>query len=95
MPKEQRIVNQLAEGLNSVGNVLPGQPIIEILGAERVLIENHLGIREYGREKIAVTAKFGLIIISGDHMELRQMTKEQLVISGKINSIFLQTRVKP
>ena len=32
--------------------VLPGQPVVELVGDRRVLIENHIGVTEYGTERI-------------------------------------------
>jgi len=73
-------------------DAVPGQPIIEIAGDRRVLIENHQGVAAYGREKILVHVKFGSICICGCNLELMHMTKEQLVIHGRIDSVVLQRR---
>jgi len=69
---------------------VPGQPIIEIAGECRVLIENHRGVAAYGREKILVNVKFGSVCVSGCNLEMMHMTKEQLVIRGRIHSVMLQ-----
>ena len=71
-----------------------GIPIVEIAGENRVLIENHCGVSEYGTTKITVNVKYGSINVCGHQLELRQMTKEQLVISGKIDCISLTRRNK-
>lgn len=71
---------------------IPGRPIIEIAEDRRILIENHFGVREYGRNKITVNVKFGSVDICGTCLELRQMTKEQLVITGKICSVTLNRK---
>lgn len=68
---------------------LPGKPLIEILGTNRVLIENHRGIVGYSLSEVTTRVDFGLIIISGDHLTLSMMNREQLVISGEIDSIQL------
>lgn len=73
-------------------DAVPGQPIIEIAGDRRVLIENHQGVAAYGREKILVHVKYGSICICGCNLELMHMTKEQLVIHGRIDSVVLQRR---
>ena len=72
--------------------LFPCLPIIEIAGEKQVLIENHFGVKEYGCEQISVRMRYGLAVISGSQLELRQMTKEQLVISGRINAISLIRR---
>ena len=68
------------------------QPIIEIVGDRRVLIENHQGVTAYGKEKIMVGVKFGSVCICGCNLEMMHMTKEQLVICGRIDSVSLQRR---
>lgn len=71
---------------------VPGQPIIEIAGEHRVLIENHKGVAAYGKERILVKVKYGTVCVSGCSLEILRMTKEQLVICGRIDSVGLQRR---
>ena len=71
---------------------LAGQPIVEIAGDRRVLIENHFGVKEYSREKIGVKVKYGLVCVCGCDLELIRMTKEQLIISGRIDAVTLIRR---
>ncbi len=66
---------------------LPGLPLIEIHGQERVLIENHQGIREYGDEKICVKTAFGSVSVCGKGLHLSCLSKERLVINGPISHI--------
>lgn len=71
---------------------LPGQPIVEIAGDRRVLIENHMGVKVYGREKIVVKVKYGFLCVCGCGLEMLRMTREQLVIRGRIDAVTLQRR---
>ena len=82
----------LWDRLDLPGESLPGQVVVEITGENRVLIEHHCGVREYSRERIGVTVKYGMLQVCGSCLELRCMTKEQLVISGKIDCIVLKRR---
>ena len=84
--------HELWERLDLPGETLPGQVLVEIAGENRVLIEHHLGVREYSCERISVNVKYGLIQICGSCLELRCMTKAQLVISGRIDSVVLKRR---
>lgn len=74
--------------------VLPGVPVVELAGDRRVLIENHKGVVEYGKERICVKVQYGLLCICGIDMELAKMSKEQLVIAGKIESVSIQRKGK-
>ena len=71
---------------------VPGQPVVEIAGDCRILIENHQGVAAYGRERILVKVRYGFVCISGCDLEMIHMSKEQLVIFGKIDSVGLQRR---
>ena len=71
---------------------IPGQSILELLGDNRVLIEGHRGVSQYGTDKIGVNLPFGVVCISGCNLELTHMTRSQLVIRGRIDSIQLHRR---
>lgn len=74
---------------------VPGLPLVEIAGQGRVLIENHRGVCGYGRDQICIRVKYGQIAVRGCGLELARMTKEQLVITGQIESVNLIRRVSP
>lgn len=80
------------EQVDLPGECMPGQVLIEIAGKNRVLVENHRGVREYGPEQIGVAVKYGWVQISGSGLELRYMSHHQLVITGSIESIVLNRR---
>lgn len=90
MAKGNNFFVQMME--DSSVDAVAGKPIIEISGDRRVLIENHQGVAAYGREKILVHVKFGSVCICGCNLEMLRMTKEQLVICGRIDSVALQRR---
>ena len=68
---------------------VPMEPLIEVSGDRRVVIENHKGVTQYGRECIRVRLKFGSVCIQGRELFLARMTKGQLVVSGRIDSLEL------
>lgn len=94
MKEKHSILQRLAEEADLPGEPLPGQTIVEIAGDRRVLIENHFGVMEYSRERIGVKVKYGQLIVCGCGLELARMTREQLVISGRIDCVSLQRRGK-
>ena len=65
-------------------------PVAELAGDERVLIERHRSIARYSREEIAVDMAYGQLCIRGRALELTQLSREQLVIGGKIDSLCVQ-----
>ena len=92
MRKRRNFFEYMMEQSSLGPDSVPGQPIIEIAGDCRVLIENHHGVAAYGREKILVNVKYGSVCICGCNLEMMHMTKEQLVIYGRIDSVSLQRR---
>lgn len=85
-------MERLADRADLPGEALPGQPLIEILGEHRVLIEHHSGVTEYGREKIQVKMRYGCLCIYGCGLELARMNSDQLIISGRIDSVSIIRR---
>lgn len=92
MGRGRYLLERLTEEADLAGQPLPGQPIVEIAGDCRVLIENHFGVKEYSHERITVKVKYGCVSICGCHLELLRMTKEQLVICGRIDGVTLLRR---
>ena len=69
--------------------VLPGIPLVEICGDKRVLIEHHQGVVAYGNWEICVKVCYGILSVIGERLTLTCMTKEQLVICGRIDGVRL------
>ena len=74
---------------------VPAQPIIEIGGDTRVLVENHRGVQAYCPEEIRIGLRFGQVRICGHNMVLTRMSREQLLIRGKIDTVSLLRRDTP
>lgn len=70
----------------------PLQPILELCGERRLLIENHKGVKEYGQNKITVCVRYGVLTICGEGMRLCRMHGPQLVILGRIDQITVVRR---
>ena len=85
---------RLTEHTELLDTPLPGQPLVESAGDRRVLIENHSGVTEYSAQRIVIKMKYGCLLVCGFGLELTQMTKEQLVISGRIDALTVCRRGK-
>ena len=85
-------IKQLFGAVYESCDLLPGLPVVELVGERRVLIENHNGVIEYGTERISVKVKFGVICVSGCDLELAKMTRHQLVITGTIHSLMVKRK---
>lgn len=90
--QNQNWMQKLADNADLSAESLPGVPIVEIAGESRVLIERHAGMTEYSRERICVKVCYGCVCVYGCNLELTRMSKEQLIISGKIDGVLIQRR---
>ena len=85
----RNLVQRLVDGAELFAEPLPGVSIVELAGEHRVLIERHGGMTEYSRERISVKVSYGILRVYGCGLELTKMTREQLVITGKIDCVQL------
>ena len=92
MKRDGGFLHQVTRRLDFSQASISGIPLAEILGDSRVLIEGHRGITQYEQGKICVRVKFGCYIVCGSDLELRHMTRETVVISGKIDMVTLTRR---
>ncbi len=92
MVQKGRWAQRLTDAAQLHGEVFPGMPLVELAGENRVLIECHGGVTEYSPTKICVRVKYGAVCVCGCGLELAVMTKERLVISGRIDGIHLNRR---
>ena len=66
------------------------QPLLEICGNDRIVIEYHFGILEYTPERITVRVKFGQYSVVGERLSLCRMCNQQLLIRGRIQAVELR-----
>ena len=83
-------MRRLTQGLDLEGESLPGMTVAELAGNNRVLVEGHRGVTEYDPSRVTVKVSWGALSVSGAGLELRQMSREQLVICGRIDSVELR-----
>ena len=81
-------MRRLTQGLE--GESLPGMTVAELAGDRRVLVEGHRGVTEYSPSRVTVKVGFGELSVSGEGLELRQMSKAHLVVCGCIDAIELR-----
>lgn len=62
-------------------------PKLTILKFEEVLIENYKGILEYQDFFVRIQTHIGIVNINGFKLTLEEMTVDDLIVKGKIESI--------
>ena len=71
--------------------IASNEPKITIMGFEKIMVENYKGILEYETFFIRLNTYIGVININGFNLLLNEMTDESLLITGKIESVDLET----
>ena len=87
--KGKYFLSRLALGDDNASSVTC-EPLVEIVGKKRVLIEHHKGICFYDHNKVCIRVSYGLIAVEGERLILSRMKKDQVVIHGRIDSVILQ-----
>lgn len=65
---------------------------LTVVGQKQVFLENHKGIVEYEDYRIKVNTKEGIIQFEGEGMDIKEITSEDIMVTGKIYTIqFLQS----
>ena len=87
MRKKKREQSKLERILEIPEELSTDRPKVTILGFEQVLVENHKGILEYQDYFIRLNTYIGIININGFDLKLEEMTNDDILVTGKIDSI--------
>ncbi len=60
-------------------------PLINVIGNEEINIENYKGIIEYNLERVRINTSCGIIKIEGKKLLLKQITAENISVTGSIS----------
>ncbi len=63
------------------------EPKITIIGFNEMLIENYKGILEYQEFYIRISTHIGILNINGFNLNLTEMTSDDILITGKIETV--------
>ena len=63
-------------------------PLVVLTGRQELDIENYKGILEYTEKKIRVNTKAGLLVAEGNKFRLKQLTAENLLLTGDIERVY-------
>ena len=90
--KKQRLIkiNDILEFPKEIGT---NEPRITMTGFNRLLIENYKGILEYEEFFIKINTYIGIININGFNLELNNLTDDDILVTGKIDSIDIEESI--
>lgn len=79
--------NRFEELLELPKEISSQSPKLTLVGFEELLIENYKSILEYQDFYIRLSTYIGIININGFELNLNEMTNDDILITGKIESI--------
>lgn len=65
-------------------------PRISIVGNIQFYVENYRGLIEYSEKSIRLAIRKGEIVINGDGLRIKNINHQEILIEGKIESIYFQ-----
>ena len=78
------IINKILEMPSEITSSIPK---ITNLGFKKMMIENYKNILEYQDFFIRINTSIGIININGIGMKMEEMTTDDIIIEGEIDSI--------
>lgn len=87
MHKHMKIKKQLSDTFRFPDDVLMDTPVVKIIADNEVIIENHKGISEYTNLFLKIYTSIGVICISGESLFIKEIDKDVILVSGKIDSL--------
>jgi sporulation protein YqfC len=88
--KSKKVMSRMTEFLEIPKEISSNQPKITIVGFDELVIENYKGILEYEDLYVKINTHIGTINISGINLNLKQMTDEDILVTGKMDSIEIE-----
>lgn len=89
MRKQRRVnkQNRFEELLEIPKEISSEKPKLTVMGFEELLLENYKAILEYQDFYVRLSTHIGIININGFELNLNEMTNDDILITGKIESI--------
>ncbi len=85
--KKGGLLPSLADRLELPEEALDGAAKLTVTAGRRALIENHRGILEYSRERIAVAFGRERLSLIGEGLRIVAMNRKELLISGELKEV--------
>ena len=80
-------INKFGKLLELPEEITSKEPKVTIMGFSKMLIENYKGILDYQEFFIRINTYTGIININGFNLSLSEMTGEDIMVTGKIDSV--------
>lgn len=81
------IKEKVVNALELPKEIMLDMPRLTMIGKGSLLIENYKGVIEYGSSRVRINSGIGVVRVSGELLLIREITSEDIVIEGKIQSV--------
>lgn len=85
--RKQKRQSRFEELLEIPKELSTEKPKLTVMGFEELLVENYKAILEYQDFYIRLSTHIGILNINGFELNLNEMTNDDILITGKIESI--------
>lgn len=82
-----KVKEKLSDALELPKDITMDISRMVILGREDIIIENHKGVIDYSEDRISINTGIGVIVINGNHLIIKSIVQEEIVLKGNIESI--------
>lgn len=87
MANPHTLLTKVSQKLRLPTDIGAGLPRLELNGFCECSLDCHSGILEYEREQIVVALNIGTVTIRGQGLQLQQMHRDRLCVTGKLQSL--------
>jgi len=78
--------SKLAETLSLPKEIALDLPVLTSTGTDELNIENYKSLLAFTDTHIRIRTRVGIIVVEGERLTLKQITTENILIQGKINT---------
>lgn len=84
---KKSIKEKFAEMLELPKELVLDRPKLTMIGQYDLMIENYKSVLEYDNDRIRVRTGSSVILITGTDLIIREITSEDIIISGTIHTL--------
>ncbi len=77
----------ISERLELEKGLLTSDSFMEVVGDEKLTIENHKGIVKYSCNEMQIRVSFGTVCIFGKNLSVSELVCEEISVKGNIDKI--------
>ncbi len=70
-------------------NLVAGMSFVSLTGNTQLVMENHRGLRCFSSQCMVVASAHGILTVMGDDLLVQILTRDELIIRGRIRQVIL------